>query len=76
MAGTPQSSPIVDHLLRPHVLVKHPNDDESVLVARRQLSVVGVPCNAHDPPLVSLEGLVHGEVGGSRDTPGLGGAVT
>ena len=43
-------------------LVQHPDDDEAVLVGRRQLAVVGVPRDAHHRAVVALERLVHREV--------------
>ena len=38
---------VVDHLLKPHAFVQHPHNNETVLVARRQLAVVRVPRHAH-----------------------------
>lgn len=39
--------PIVDHLLEPQALVKHPHDDQSALVARGELRIRRIPGNAN-----------------------------
>mmetsp|Transcript_15703 Transcript_15703/g.26476 ORF Transcript_15703/g.26476 Transcript_15703/m.26476 type:complete len:254 (+) Transcript_15703:2665-3426(+) len=53
---------VVDHLLEPHPLVKHPYDDQAVLITGRQLAVVLVPVHHHDRAVVPLQRLVHGQV--------------
>ena len=73
-----RSIPVVDHLLEPDALVEHPDDDEAVLVGRREFPVISVPRRTHNRPLVALERLVHREVRRRRDPlrlrvrPGLG----
>ena len=43
-------------------LVEHPNNDEALLVTRRQLLVLVVPLKDHDVALMALQVLVHGKV--------------
>lgn len=38
---------VVDHLLEPEALVKHPHDNQPVLVAGRELRVRRIPGNAN-----------------------------
>ena len=48
--------------------IKHPDDDEAVLVAGGELLVRLVPTDHLNLSIVSLQRLVHGQVGGRRQT--------
>mmetsp|Transcript_4388 Transcript_4388/g.8108 ORF Transcript_4388/g.8108 Transcript_4388/m.8108 type:complete len:286 (+) Transcript_4388:2857-3714(+) len=63
---------VVDHLLEPHPLVKHPHDDQPVLIRRGKLAVVLVPIHNHHRAVVALQGLVHGQVAAGRRISILG----
>mmetsp|Transcript_15803 Transcript_15803/g.28318 ORF Transcript_15803/g.28318 Transcript_15803/m.28318 type:complete len:230 (-) Transcript_15803:438-1127(-) len=45
---------VVDHLLVPHAFMEHPDDDEPLLVAARQLLVLVVPGDAEDGAAVAF----------------------
>ena len=50
---------VIDHFLKPMLLVHHPNDDKTLLVRSSQLLVLIVPLDDLDLAGVTLEWLVH-----------------
>ena len=63
--------PVVDHLFEPVLLVKHPDDDETLFIRACELLVLVVPLEHADVPLVALEVLVHRQVSSALAFAGL-----
>eukprot|EP00048_Salpingoeca_helianthica_P013911 m.211237 g.211237 ORF g.211237 m.211237 type:complete len:335 (+) comp15559_c1_seq23:2801-3805(+) len=56
---------VVDHLLRPLALEEDPHNNEAILVAGGEFSVLLVPVQHAHGAVVALEGLIHGEISSS-----------